>query len=74
VLTGVCFQWRGSASYDSDVHIETFVLRGKFSGKIATKQQPPTVSINSKTTDNETNNHIDNLAGGTVSHFSGTKF
>jgi len=41
--TGVCCQWRGSASYDSDVHIETFVLRGKFSGEIATEQQPPTV-------------------------------
>lgn len=40
-LTGVCCQWRGSASYDSDVHIETFVLRGKFSGEIATEQQPP---------------------------------
>ena len=40
-VTGVCCQWRGGASYDSDVHIETFVLRGKFSGKIATEQQPP---------------------------------
>ena len=40
-LTGVCFQWRGSASYDSDEHIETFVLRRNFSGKIATEQQPP---------------------------------
>ena len=44
MVTGVCCQWRGSASYDSDVHIETFVLRGKFSGEIATEQQPPTVS------------------------------
>ncbi len=41
LVTGVCCQWRDSASYDSDVHIETFVLRGKFSGKIATEQQPP---------------------------------
>jgi len=40
-LTGVCCQWRGSASYDSDVHIETFVLRRKFSDEIATEQQPP---------------------------------
>ena len=40
-VTGICFQWRGSASYDSDVHIETFFLRGKFSGEIATEQQPP---------------------------------
>lgn len=42
-LTGVCCQWRGSASYDSDVQIETFVLRSKFSGEIATDQQPLTV-------------------------------
>ena len=42
-LTGGCCQWRDSASYDSGVHIETFVLRGNFSGKIATEQQPPTV-------------------------------
>jgi hypothetical protein len=41
LVTGVCCQWRGSASYDSDVHFETFVLRGKFSGEIATEQQPP---------------------------------
>lgn len=40
-LTGVCCQWRGSGSYDSDVRIETFVLRGKFCGKIATEQQAP---------------------------------
>lgn len=40
-LTGGCCQWRGSGSFDSDVHIETFVLREKFSGKIATDQQPP---------------------------------
>lgn len=40
-LTGGCCQWRGRASYDSDVHIETVVLRGKFSGKIATEQQSP---------------------------------
>ncbi len=40
-LTGGCCQWRSGASYDNDVHIETFVLRGKFSGKIATEQQPP---------------------------------
>ena len=41
LLTGVCCQWRDSASYDSEVHFETFVLRGKFSDKIATEQQPP---------------------------------
>jgi hypothetical protein len=40
-VTGVCCQWRDSGSYDSDVDIETFVLRRKFSGKIATEQQPP---------------------------------
>ena len=40
-LTGGCCQWRGSASYDREVVNETFVLRGKFSGKIATEQQPP---------------------------------
>jgi len=28
-ITSGCCQWRGSASYDSDVHIETYVLRGK---------------------------------------------
>ncbi len=41
LLTGVCCQWRDSSSFDSVVHIETFVLRGKFSGEIATEQQPP---------------------------------
>lgn len=41
LVTGVCCQWRCSASYDSKVVIEAFVLRGKFSGKIATEQQPP---------------------------------
>ena len=41
LVTGGCCQWRGSASYDSDVHIESFVLCGKISGKIATEQQPP---------------------------------
>jgi len=45
-VTGVCCQWRDSASYDRDVHIETFVLRGKFSDKIATEQQPPAVIAN----------------------------
>jgi len=44
-ITCGCFQWRGSASYDSDVHIETIVLRGEFSGEIATEQQPPTVKF-----------------------------
>jgi len=39
-VTGGCCQWWDSASYDSNVHIETFVLRGKFSDKIATEQQP----------------------------------
>lgn len=40
-LTGGCCQWRDSGSFDSDVYIETFVFRGKFSGEIATEQQPP---------------------------------
>ena len=40
-ITGVCCQWRGSGSFDSNVHIKTVVLRGKFSGEIATEQQPP---------------------------------
>jgi hypothetical protein len=40
-LTGGCCQWRVCGSLDSDVHFETVVLRGKFSGKIATEQQPP---------------------------------
>ena len=50
LVTSVCCQWRGSASYDSEVVIETFVLRGKFSGKIATEQQPPAVSRQCKKT------------------------
>ena len=50
-ITCGCFQWRGSASYDSDVHIETIVLRGEFSGEIATEQQPPTVSVHALKTD-----------------------
>ena len=41
LVTGGCCQWRCSASYDIALHIETLVLRGKFSGKIATEQQPP---------------------------------
>lgn len=41
LVTGGCCQWRDCASYDRDVHIETFVLRGNFCGKIATEQQPP---------------------------------
>jgi hypothetical protein len=41
LVTGGCCQWRDSASYDSDVHVETFVLCGKYSGEIATEQQPP---------------------------------
>jgi len=40
-VTGVCCQWRICGSFDSNVHIEIFVLRGKFSGKIATEQHPP---------------------------------
>jgi len=32
-LTSGCCQWRGSASNDSYVHIETYVLCGKFSAK-----------------------------------------
>jgi len=31
LVTGGCCQWQGSASYDSDVVIETFVFRRKFS-------------------------------------------
>jgi len=38
-ITGVCCQWWGGASYDSDEHIETVVLRRNFRGKIATQQQ-----------------------------------
>jgi hypothetical protein len=49
-VTGVCCQWRGNASYDSDVHIETFVLHKKFSGEIATEQQPPDVMGNTNWT------------------------
>jgi len=41
LLTGVCCQWQDSGSYDREVHIEIFVLRGNFSGRIATEQQPP---------------------------------
>ena len=41
LVTGVCCQWRVSASFDSDLNIETSVLRGKFRNKIATEQQPP---------------------------------
>jgi len=40
-VTGGCCQWRGSGSFDNDVHIEIFVFRIKFSGKIATEQHPP---------------------------------
>jgi len=43
-ITGVCCQWRGSASYDSDVHFETFVLRRKFSGEIATRHRTATAN------------------------------
>lgn len=31
LVTGGCCQWQVSASYDSDVYVETVVLRGKFS-------------------------------------------
>jgi len=41
LLTGGCCQWRDSGSYDRNVHIETFVPRGKFRGEFATEQQPP---------------------------------
>jgi len=34
------------------VHIETVVLRGKFSGKIATEQQPPNVMCHFKKINN----------------------
>lgn len=40
-ITGVCCQWRGNDSYDSDVQLENSILRRKFSGEIATEQQPP---------------------------------
>ncbi len=33
-VTGVCCQWWRSGSYDSELIIETLVLRGKFSGQI----------------------------------------
>lgn len=36
-ITGVCFQWRGSASYDSEMINETFVLSGNLRGEIATE-------------------------------------
>jgi hypothetical protein len=38
LVTGVCCQWLDSGSLDSEVLIETFVLRRKFSGVIATEQ------------------------------------
>jgi len=41
LVTGGCCQWRDNGSFDNDVHIETFVLRGNFCGEIATEQQPP---------------------------------
>ena len=47
-ITGGCCQWRGSDSYDNEEHIETFVLREKFSGEIATEQQPTNVIANAK--------------------------
>ncbi len=56
-VTSVCCQWRGRASYDSDVHIETFILRGKLSGKIATEQQPP---IRYKQAEKKRQRHKDN--------------
>ena len=31
LVTGGCCQWRGSASYNSDVYVETVVFRGKVS-------------------------------------------
>jgi len=31
LVTGGCCQWLGCSSYDSDVHVETVVLRRKFS-------------------------------------------
>jgi hypothetical protein len=40
-VTGGCCQWRDSGLFDSEVVIETSVLRRKFSGEIATEQQPP---------------------------------
>jgi len=40
-LTCGCCQWRDSGSFDSDAHIETFVLRGKLRSETTTEQQPP---------------------------------
>lgn len=51
LVTGVCCQWRGCGSFNTYVHIETFVLRGKYSGEIATEQQPPNVMRHPKKTD-----------------------
>ena len=31
LVTGGCCQWQSSTSYDSAVHLETAVLRGKYS-------------------------------------------
>ncbi len=31
MVTGGCCQWQSSSSYDSDVYVETVVLRGKYS-------------------------------------------
>jgi hypothetical protein len=60
-ITGVCCQWRCGASYDSDVHIETFLLREKFRGEIATEQQPPNRYQQPKeTTANYENTDTDN--------------
>ena len=41
LVTGVCCQFRGRASYVCGVLIVAFVLRGRVSGEIATEQQPP---------------------------------
>ena len=55
LVTGGCCQWRGSAWYDSDLVNETFILRRKFSGEIATEQQPPTVTNKPKKNDTADN-------------------
>ena len=45
LVTGVCCQWRGSASYDSFVHVATFVLLRKFSDESPNSIPPFRYSI-----------------------------
>jgi len=53
-VTGGCCQWRGGASYDSDVHLETVVLRRKFSDE-PPNSTPPNVTANLKKDDTADN-------------------